>query len=74
MDDDLRVRLNIIAELRGAFRTAIELLDVTADRLRAAREGDEQERIGAELEGFLRRLGLAALAFGNPGNVKGDKP
>jgi hypothetical protein len=64
---DLQVRINIVAELRFAFSTAVRICDQVDARLRASRSVDEQERIGDELERFVRTLCLGTLALGAPG-------
>ena len=64
---DLDVRLQVLAELRGVLREAVSVCDLASLRLRAAKSVAEQERIGAEVEGFFRRVGLETLALGSPG-------
>ena len=69
---DAQVQLNVIAELKLAFRAALRILDDVDERLRDARTEYERERIGSEIEGFVRRLALGALALGAPGT--GQRP
>ena len=70
---DVQVQLNVLAELQLAFRAAIRLCDDCAERLRDSRSEYERERIGSEIEGFVRRLALGALALGAPGvGQRGD--
>ena len=64
---DLEVRINIVAELRFAFSTALRICDQIDARLRASCSVREQERIGDELERFVRTLCLGTLALGAPG-------
>jgi hypothetical protein len=76
---DVEVQLNVLAELELAFRAAIRLCGDAAQRLRDARTEYERQRIGAEVEGFVRRLALGALALGAPGigqrsDVKKETP
>lgn len=63
---DIDVRTNVLAELRFAFRKAEGILSEFDRRLRASRSVAEQEQIGTEIEGFIRRLALGALALGDP--------
>ena len=63
---DLDVRLQVLAELRGVLREAVSVCDLAVERLRVAKSVAEQERIGEDVEGFFRRVGLATLALGSP--------
>lgn len=64
---DIEVRLQVLAELRGVLREAVSVCDLASLRLQRAKDVAEQERIGAELEAFFRRVGLGTLALGSPG-------
>lgn len=58
-------QLRILAELRGAFREAQAICDWSSLRLRAATSEIERERIGAEIQGFFKRISLAGFALGS---------
>ena len=64
---DLELRVQMLAELRGAFREAVSICDWAALRLRAAQSEAEADAIGTEIEGFFRRVCLGALALSNAG-------
>jgi len=66
VSNDRDVRINVACEVRFALEKAIGILDRAIERLRNARTESEQEAIGTEIEGFIRRLALGALALGNP--------
>ena len=72
-DAEREVALNVVAELRGAFRSAVDFCYDAEASLHRVRTLADLDKLSTRLEGFVRRISLAQLALGAPG-LKGKEP